>query len=449
MSQPVQAAPVAMTDCGSYHQLGEIRAESPKRLSAHTHADATGLRPAADHLVDEITATLGGSLNLRRTVLRLVSLAQPHLADWAMVLVPGPRAGALTVVGDAEPAGATVVRADLDGLPLGRVLRSGCAEQIQGGDLAGLVPVEPFYRSALALAPAEVVGLGLTARGSTFGALVLLRRADAGFSAEDLDIAQRVADRAALALDSARLYEEQARVASVLQESLRPPALPDIPGVRLAARYRPAVEHLDIGGDFYDITGRDDDWLLAIGDVCGKGVEAAALTGQTRQSIRTASYFDRQPAVVLSAVNSVLCDLRVQQFVTVLCARLRPRRHVGGVDVELATAGHPAPLVLRVDGRVEQAEVYGTAAGLVAGMRYGSMTLGINRGDTMVLFTDGIDEAWGAGGQYGMARLHALLPAYAGADPEVVCDAVQQDVMEYLDGRPHDDMAMVAVTCDV
>lgn len=139
-------------------------------------------------------------------------------------------------------------------------------------------------------------------------------------------------------------------------------------------------------------------------------------------------------------------DLRVKQFVTVLCARIRARPG-GGVGVDLATAGHPAPLIVRGDGRVEQAEVYGTAAGLVSGMRYGATALELHRGDTMVMFTDGIDEAWGAGGQYGMARLHALLPAYAGAAPEVVCEAVEQDVMEYLDGRPHDDMAMVAVTC--
>ncbi|MGV0836353.1 PP2C family protein-serine/threonine phosphatase [Mycolicibacterium thermoresistibile] len=416
-------------------------------MSAHTDVCHRRPEPLSDRLVDELTAGLGGSLNLRRTALRLVSLIQTGLADWAMVVLPDPRTGALVLVGDADPAGVTVGRTGLDNLPLGRVLRSGCTEQIQGADLAGLVPVEPFQRSAAALAPVEAVGLGLTARGSTFGALVLLRGADAGFSAEDVAVAQRVADRAALALDSARLYEEQARVASVLQQSLHPPTLPEIPGVQLAACYRPAVEHLDIGGDFYDVTGRDDDWLIAIGDVCGKGVEAAALTGQTRQSIKTAAHFDRRPDAVLRAVNSVLCDLRVEQFVTVLCARVRPEPGDGRATVDLATAGHPAPLVLRADGRVEQAEVYGTAAGLVSGMHYGAMTLTLDRGDTMVLFTDGIDEAWGAGGQYGMARLHALLPAYAGAAPAVVCAAVEQDVMEYLDGRPHDDMAMLAVTC--
>ncbi len=215
--------------------------------------------------------------------------------------------------------------------------------------------------------------------------------------------------------------------------------------MRLAARYRPAAEHLDIGGDFYDVTGRDDDWLVALGDVCGKGVEAAAITGQARQSIRTAACFDRHPPAVLSALNTVLHESGSTQFVTVLCARLRPHRD--GTRVDLATAGHPAPLVLRVDGRVDQVGVYGTAAGLVAEMHYGTVNFQLEHGDTMLMFTDGIDEARGAGGQYGMEKLHSLLPAYAGGPPEVICEAVEQDVMDYLDGRPHDDMALFAATC--
>lgn len=115
-------------------------------------------------------------------------------------------------------------------------------------------------------------------------------------------------------------------------------------------------------GDFYDVHGAAGDWLFALGDVCGKGVEAAALTGRTRQSIRTAAHFDRRPEVVLEALNSVLHEAESGQFVTVVCARVRPQPD-GHADVDLAVAGHPAPIVLRADGRVEQLEVFGTAAG--------------------------------------------------------------------------------------
>jgi serine phosphatase RsbU (regulator of sigma subunit) len=248
-----------------------------------------------------------------------------------------------------------------------------------------------------------------------------------------------------MALDSARLYEERGRIASVLQSSLRPSALPEIDGVRLAARYRPAAEHLDIGGDFYDVHGSGDDWLLALGDVCGKGVEAAALTGRTRQSIRTAGYFDRRPHALLGALNKVLFDEHTREFVTVLCARMR--RVDGRLVIDVAAAGHPGPILLRAGGRVEQVDVHGTAVGMVSEVEYREATCHLNPGDTMLMFTDGIDEAMGADGLYGVERLIALLPSYAGADPEVVCEAIEQNVVEHLDGRPHDDIALLAVTC--
>lgn len=398
-------------------------------------------------LADEVTGDLGGSLNLRRSALRLVTLLEDKLADWVMVVVPDGRTGELALLGATDSGGVALRRATVEGLPLGRILQTGRTEQLVGGELSGLIPIEPFYGSALELLPAEVLGLGLTARGCTFGALVLLRRADAGFTPDDVAFAELIAVRAALALDSARLYEEQARVASVLQRSLRPPALPEIPGMGLAARYRPALENLDVGGDFYEFSGRDHDWLIAIGDVCGKGVEAAALTGRTRQSIRTAAYFDRQPATVLAALNSVLADSPTTSFVTALCARVRPDPDRMHADVDLATAGHPAPMIVRADGRVEQVEVYGTAAGVVSEIHYGTTSIRLERGDTMLMFTDGIEEARGTDGQYGMDRLRALLPAYAGTSPEMICAAVEQDVVEYLDGRTRDDMALLAVTC--
>jgi serine phosphatase RsbU (regulator of sigma subunit) len=379
--------------------------------------------------------------------LQLIQLTQQHFADWAMVVIPDSTTGEMVVVGDADPRGVLVRRATVERLPLGRVLQTGHVEQIEGSELDGLVPVEPFHRSATAMAPAEVLGVGLTARGTTFGVLVLLRRANAGFTADDIAVAQRIAARAALALDSARLYEETAAVASVLQRHLRPPALPEIAGVRLAARYRAATEQRDIGGDFYDVIGRDDDWLVVLGDVCGKGAEAAAVTGQARQSIRTAAHFVRQPADVLSAVSTVLHDQNSTKFVTVLCARVRPHRDGAHVDVDVANAGHPAPLVLRADGRVDQVDVYGTAAGLVAQMSYGTATLRLERGDTLLMYTDGVDEAGASAGQYGMGRLFSLLPGYAGASPEIVCEAVERDVMEFLDGRAHDDLAVLAITC--
>jgi len=422
----------------------------PRRMGAAVASDA---RPG-EQFVDDLGRALSGSLNLRRTALRLLTMIRPRLADWGMVVLPGDRPGALTLVGGDDAGFHTVISAAaIAEFELSRVLRTGSTvlrhvhmDVDAEADLAGMIPHPRLAAEAASMRPADLLAVGLTARGTTIGALVMIRCEGRGFDTRDVAVAERVATSAAMALDSARLYEERGRIASVLQSSLRPPSLPEVDGARLAARYRPAAEHLDIGGDFYDVYGQGDDWLLSVGDVSGKGVEAAALTGRTRQSIRTACHFDRRPEVVLDALNTVLFEERTKEFVTVVCARMR--RETGGrLTVDVAAAGHPAPIVLRREGHVETVGVGGTAVGMIARVRYEPATVTLQPGDTMLMFTDGVDEARGADGMYGVERLTALLPRYAGADPEVLCEAIERDVLEYLDGRPHDDIALLAVTC--
>jgi len=405
-------------------------------------------------LADEVTTALAGSLNLRRTVLRLVDLLRPRFADWVLVVLADHRLGRLSLHGGTDPTFTdSVARNPAEELGVGRVLRSGQGELLHVAadwpttdGLDSLVPHDALRAQAVDLRPADVLGVPLTARGSTIGVLVLLRGGDRGFPAEDIALAERIAGRAATALDSARLYEDRNRVASVLQAGLRPPSLPRIPGMRIAAGFRAAADHSDISGDFYDVHGHGDDWLLALGDVCGKGVEAAVLNGRARQSIRTAVHFDRSPAVVLGALNSALYDDGDARFVTAVCTRVRPGAD-GGAEVTVAVAGHPPPIVLRADGTVEELAVRGIVAGVRPSATYTEVKDTLATGDTLLMFTDGIYEARGARGFYGMDRLTRLLPVYAGAGPEAVCEAVEQDVVEYLAGRPHDDMALFAVFC--
>jgi serine phosphatase RsbU (regulator of sigma subunit) len=151
--------------------------------------------------------------------------------------------------------------------------------------------------------------------------------------------------------------------------------------------------------------------------------------------------------VVLGAVNAALHDPGSDEFVTVVCARVRPQADGGFAEVDLAVAGHPAPIVLRADGRAQQLQVFGTAAGVRPQLTYRPATVRLERGDTMLMFTDGVDEARGSAGFYGVDRLLRFLPAYAGADPGVICEAVEQDVLTHLDGNNHDDLALLAVTC--
>ena len=418
-----------------------------------TDEDATQSSTRAT-LLEEALA-LASSLNLRRTALRLLTLIRPSLADWAMLVLPdGVSGGLLLLGGDDITFDAVVTRGSVAGSALDRVLRSGrteCLAVPAAGDvaaeIAGLIPHPLLRRQALHLNSSEVLGIGLTARGATLGALLMVRGAARGFDADEVTFVERVAARAAMALDSARLYEERGLIATELQHRVRPLELPEIDGIRLAARYRPAAEHLDIGGDFYDVHGSGDDWLISLGDVCGKGVEAAVLTDRARQSIRTAAYFDRSPTVVVGALNAVLLDAGSDRFVTMVCARVRPAADGSHVDVELAAAGHPAPIVLRANRTVEHVDVSGMAVGLVPNVTYRSACVRLERGDTMLLYTDGIDEAKTDEGFYGIERLTAFLPDYAGAAPDVICEALEQDVLEHLDGRPHDDIALLAFTC--
>ncbi|MBX7450932.1 SpoIIE family protein phosphatase [Mycolicibacterium sp. 3033] len=400
-------------------------------------------------LAEEVELGLAGSLHPRRTAMRLLTLLKPELADWALLALPDARTGGLVLQG-GESVGftATISQAAVAGSRLDRVLRTGNTDTVVDVDdasLAELLPYPALREEVAKLGARHLLAVGLNARGATLGALLLARRAV--FDADDIAFAGQLAARATIALDSARLYEERTHIATVLSSALRPPSLPDIEHLHLAARYRPAAEHIDIGGDFYDVLGADRDWLITLGDVSGKGVEAATLTGRTRQSIRTAAYFDRRPASLMRALNSVLYETRSERFVTVLCAGVHIAESGSHVDVELATAGHQAPLVVRHDGGVEQLEVFGTACGMIPDVEYQAIQLRLGRGDTMLMFTDGVDEAHGAQGMFGVDRLADLLPAYAGASPDVLCETVEQRIVEYVDGRPHDDIALLAVSC--
>lgn len=406
--------------------------------------------------MQDVSRRLAGSLNVRRTLLHLLRLGVPYLGDWMMVAMFAGRGATLV---SADRAGAVsepvfLPEFDRSASALDRLRLGGHAEFLQScvdgdlEDLGALVPEEGLRANAAESGPANVLGVGLTARGTTIGALVVVRPAGRGFDATDLTLVEEFARRAAVTLDSAALYEERNEVASVLQASLRPPTLEELPGMRVAARFRAAVEHMSIGGDFYDLHGAGDDWSLVIGDVCGKGVDAAVLTGRARQTIRTAAHFDRAPGKILTALNDVLYGADSDRFVTVACARVRPARADGCAEVTLALAGHPAPLVLRGDGVVEEPALSGTLSCVLPDLSYAEVRIRLRPGDLMLFYTDGVCEAKGQDEMFGVERLRALLPAYAGAEPETVCAAVEERVIHHLDGGTHDDIAVLALRCE-
>jgi len=437
---------------------GDLRAEFEVDLQpSASSSQSVGARtrgPRAE-IVEEISLAMAGSLNLRRCVLQLLTAVRPEIADWAMVVLTNPRTGALSLYGGDDPAATgKASRRSVASQALDRILTTGRTELLHvsldtaaADGLASMVATKVLREQAARLRPVDVLGLGLTARGVTLGALVVVRGQGRGFSEDAVALAEAVASRASLALDSARLYEQRSRVAAALQASLVPAALPAVPGVDVAARYRPAIEQLDIGGDFYDMFGAEDDWLAVLGDVCGKGVDAAVLTGRARQSLRTAAHFERRPGALLSAFNTVFYEDTSDRFITLVCVRLKPAPDGRSADVEIAVAGHAGPVVVRADGRAEQLEIEGTVAGVLPDVDYPATTIRLEQGDALLLFTDGVEEARGEDGFYGLDRLLALLSEYAGAGADAICGAVEQDVVEHLDGRSHDDIALLAISC--
>jgi PAS domain S-box-containing protein len=315
-------------------------------------------------------------------------------------------------------------------------------------------PVLTVLEAGVSLTTTAGEGLGaahalivpLRARGRVHGVLAAgfdeLPERDQG---ELLALFEDLGRRAALALDNARLYEERDQVARTLQRSLLPAALPDIPGAEVAARYVAAGEGNEVGGDFYDCfaTGGGD-WALVIGDVCGKGAEAATLTALARYTLRAAATHTRRPRAVLGELNEALLRQRLDyRFCTVLYTSLTPR--AGGVDAVVATGGHPLPLVLRASGDVETAGAPGTLLGILDDPEISEQGLTLAPGDALVLYTDGVTEATAADRATGSGRLEAFLATCTGDAASSIAEAVEREALRSQAGPPRDDVAVVVI----
>jgi serine phosphatase RsbU (regulator of sigma subunit) len=286
----------------------------------------------------------------------------------------------------------------------------------------------------------------LRARGRTLGAITFVV-AESGrpITRDDVDLAEELARRAGLSIDNARLYTERTAIAHTLQAELLPARLPDIPGVRVAVRYRAAGELNEVGGDFYDVFAlrRANEWAFEIGDVSGKGAEAAAVTALARHTVRTASLQPAVPRELLGTLNEALLVQRAgSEFCTVCLCRLVVDGERGVLTVALG--GHPPALVLRASGVVEAVGDAGTLLGVFADPDLTDVSAALGPGDTVLLYTDGVTEAGPAGSEIGEDGLAELLGGLRGLSPEEIVDAVERAAVEAQAGRPRDDIALVA-----
>jgi serine phosphatase RsbU (regulator of sigma subunit) len=217
-----------------------------------------------------------------------------------------------------------------------------------------------------------------------------------------------------------------------------------VPGLEFAAAYIGATQFHDISGDFYDVFKAGDGWGIAVGDVCGKGQDAAAMTAAARHAIRAFATVHDTPADVLAAANEVLvAEDYDDRFVTASLAFLRQRGR--RVQVQLGSCGHVGPAVVRADGRVEILEGNGLPLGLFSDTQPGRLELELNQGDVLFFYTDGVTEARSSDLSFFEDRLADALAAVAGSKASDIVHAVQELVTSFSSGELKDDVTILAV----
>src|SRR5215475_1710625 len=278
-----------------------------------------------------------------------------------------------------------------------------------------------------------------------YGTMTLTRRAaDGHFAVADLGLAEELGQHLAIAIRVDRMFRHRSEVAETLQASLLPARLPAVPGLEFAPAYIGATQSQEISGDFYDVFEARDGWAIAVGDVCGKGQDAAAMTAAARHAIRALAHVQSGPAEVLAAANEVLLAGDYdERFVTVLLGFLRRRGR--RVQVRLASCGHPGPAVVRADGRVEILAGDGLPLGLFDDVEPGRLDLELRPGDLLFFYTDGVTEARGADLSFFEDRLADSLAAGAGRSAAETVREVQELVTSFSQGELRDDVTILAV----
>ncbi|MFE5956946.1 PP2C family protein-serine/threonine phosphatase [Streptomyces rubiginosohelvolus] len=402
-------------------------------------------RGADDALLAEASLQMDSSLDVEDTLRRVARIAVPAVADGCLVHLlrkDGPEFVAATHVAvqqqrALEEAGrddpwltALLARRD-DGDQA--LFLTGAA--LEGSPFAGPGPAGGGRH------PTVVSVSTLHARGRVVGSITFVyqrpedRLPDSAF----LD---SLATRAALAIDNALLYELRRHAVLSLQEHLLPSQLPAVKGWDLSASYEVGDPMLDVGGDFYDAVPRPDGSIaLLIGDVCGRGAEAAALTGLARHTLRTLLEEGTDPGTALSRLNRALRQEGATRFLTAVVVTMTPRAD-GTVLLTTCSAGHPRPLVLRADGSIGEVVSGGLLLGILDDVSYESHEDSLTPGDTLVLFTDGLTESREADGTYFESVLPGRLSALRGSDAAHVAESLARQARTFR-ASGQDDIALL------
>ncbi len=407
----------------------------------------------SQRVLAEAGEALASSLDYEQTLQQVADLAVPGLADWCAVSLPDDHGGLTTVaVAHVDPAKVSVAReigarhpTSLDE-PGGaaQVFRDGTATSVNGIDDAMLVAAakdEAHLEALRSLGMRAALIVPMTSSGHSVGVLSLIS-AESGrsFRPDDVALAAELAGRAATAVENARLYTERSTIARILQSSLLPDELPELPGWTAATLYRPAGDETSVGGDFYEGFAIAGGWMLVVGDVTGRGAEAASLTALMRHTLRTAAMLTDSAAAALAALNRSLRSRREMSLCTAVCVVLR---EVGGrARAEITCAGHPLPLLVR-DGRAEHVGRFGAILGAYDDEAWKPVSVELTGGDVLVLYSDGVLDAVGRHDRFGPERLERSLAGATTAGDAVNRIAAALD--DFQVGKQADDTAILAV----
>jgi serine phosphatase RsbU (regulator of sigma subunit)/anti-sigma regulatory factor (Ser/Thr protein kinase) len=391
--------------------------------------------------VAEASDLLAGTLDQQRAMALVAQLVVPRLAAWCAVYE-------VDDVGAARPA--YVWHTDENQVD---TLREQLAHVALGPPVA-----EPGSWQGLAPGGSadEVYAFPLRARSRLIGMMVIGRRPGDRFDSGILDLAEELSRRAALAIDNARLYTAQSSMSRALQRSLLPPELPEIPGLDIAVVYEPAGQRSEVGGDFYDLfeSGPDADgrprWRFAIGDVCGTGPEAAAVTGLARYALRILSGEGLAVPDVLARLNRlILAEGSRARLLTLLHGEISLGEN-GRMHLEMVSAGHPPPLLLDRDGRVNSPIEPQPLLGVFEeDVGFHAKQIDLDPGQLLLCVTDGVTERREGNHMLGDGHgLEQLLSSFTGLSAGAVAAGVQRAVRDFGSAPSNDDVAIIVLRAD-
>ena len=451
----VAIAPVAATPVGGAPPADAAADAASPAEEAMSPADtAIGAMTKRLDMVTAVTRSLldNSTFSEAVTLQRCARLLAGELADWVIIDIDrGGRlrrqfaAGARDSQADKLARAVRGIDPDPESAPW-QVHATGKAVLLAHPDDGTVLGTGPDGTPLLmALGVTSLICAPISDGSTGYGTMTLARQPDKGpFGVADLSFAEELGAHLAIAVRVDRMFRQRTQVAEALQASLLPATLPTVSGLEFAAAYVGATQWQDISADFYDVFEAGDGYAIVIGDVCGKGQDAAAVTAAARHSIRALSHVHAAPADVLRAANDVLLAGDYgERFVTASLAFLRRRGRK--VQVRLAGSGHPGPAVVRADGRVEILELDGMPLGLFGDAEAGQAELELRQGDVLFFYTDGVTEARAANLEFSEDRLADGLAAVAGRSAAETVHAVQEIVTSFSEGDLRDDVTILAV----